>query len=60
MALEKLCYTIREASEVTTVCKSTLYMHIRSGALKARKLGKKTLILADDLKAWIAGNATAA
>lgn len=48
-----LAYTIKEACSVSRTGKTTLYAAIRRGDLLARKLGKKTLILEDDLRRWI-------
>ena len=45
--------TVKEACEVSRTGKTTLYGAIRHGDLVARKLGKKTLILEDDLRRWI-------
>lgn len=48
-----IAYTIKEACTVSRTGKTTLYSAIRRGDLVARKLGKKTLILEDDLRRWI-------
>ena len=34
--------------------RSMIYQEIQSGRLRARKLGRRTLILAADLSAWLA------
>jgi excisionase family DNA binding protein len=49
-ANQKLAYQIPEACEAAGVCRSKLYQLIKSGQLPVRKLGKRTLILASDLK----------
>jgi len=36
-----------------SVGRSTIYENINSGALKARKAGRRTLILRADLQAWL-------
>jgi excisionase family DNA binding protein len=46
-------FTIREAAEVAKISRSTLYKYIRSGALPAKKCGARTLILFDDLIAFL-------
>jgi excisionase family DNA binding protein len=39
--------------QVAGVGKTTIFDAIKKGDLRARKLGKKTLILAGDLNAWL-------
>src|SRR5688500_16876293 len=51
--LQKLSYTLKQARELTGVGRSTLYYAMRAGDLRAVKLGKKTLILAEDLHDWL-------
>lgn len=50
---EQLAYTISEAVTASRRSRSTLYLEIQAGRLKARKHGGRTLILASDLKAWL-------
>ena len=45
--------TVLEAAEIATIGRSTLYKYIRSGALPVRKIGTRTIILADDLVAFL-------
>jgi excisionase family DNA binding protein len=49
----KLAYGISELSEATGFGRSTIYEQIAAGALRARKLGARTFIVADDVKAWL-------
>ena len=51
--LTPLAYTIPEACKIAKVGRSTLYVAVQTGALRARKLGKKTLILPQDLQRWL-------
>jgi excisionase family DNA binding protein len=46
-------HTIKEACTVSRTGRTTLYGAIRRQELVARKLGKKTLILEDDLRRWL-------
>lgn len=48
-----IAYTIKEACMVSRTGKTTLYGAIRRRELVARKLGKKTLILEEELRRWI-------
>lgn len=53
--LTPLALTIAEACQVARVGRSNLGIAIQGGALRARKLGTKTLILRSDLLAWLEG-----
>jgi excisionase family DNA binding protein len=41
------------AAEVAGVSRTVLYQEIAAGRLRARKVGTATVILADDLRAWL-------
>lgn len=45
--------TIKDVCAASRAGKTTVYAAIRRGDLVARKLGKKTLILEEDLRRWI-------
>jgi excisionase family DNA binding protein len=47
-------FTIPEVIRDTGTSRTTIYEEIKAGRLKARKLGRRTLILADDLQNWLA------
>jgi excisionase family DNA binding protein len=51
--LEPLAYGIEEAVAVTSIGRTTIFEAIRRGELVGRKLGKRTIILGDDLRAWL-------
>ncbi|MGD9816385.1 MAG: helix-turn-helix domain-containing protein [Hyphomonadaceae bacterium] len=55
---EKLAFTLKEAATALGVSKSTLYKALADGKLSAIKLGNRTLIPAEALKAWIASMPT--
>jgi excisionase family DNA binding protein len=48
-----LVYSVAEACAATDTGRTALYEAIKSGALRARKRGRRTIIVADDLRVWI-------
>ncbi len=48
-----LAYSIADAAKAAGIGRTTVYSLIRTGKLPARKLGARTVILADDLEALI-------
>ncbi len=51
----QLAYTIAEACAAARAGRTAIYEAIAEGELKARKRGRKTLILAKDLRRWVEG-----
>ena len=49
----RLAYTVDEACEIACAGRTSIYEAINTGVLKARKRGRKTLILRSDLEQWI-------
>ena len=54
---EPLAYSIHDACRVSSIGKTRIYSLISEGKLEARKIGKRTLIPAESLRALIAGGA---
>jgi excisionase family DNA binding protein len=52
--LEPLGLSIAEAAKTAGVGRTTIYEALASGRLSARKLGRRTIIRANDLDAWLA------
>lgn len=55
--LQPIAYSVQDAARVTSIGKTRLYQLIGEGRLKAHKVGKRTLILADDLRNLITNEA---
>jgi excisionase family DNA binding protein len=51
---ERLAYGVAEAARAAGIGRSTLYEALASGELSARKLGRRTLIPADELRRFLA------
>ncbi len=53
IATARMAYTLKQASEAGAGCLTKLYEAIGSGELKARKRGRSTVILHDDLQRFL-------
>jgi excisionase family DNA binding protein len=51
--MEPIALTIGEAVAVSRTSRTAIYAALKRGELQARKRGKRTLILASDLRAWL-------
>lgn len=49
----KAAYTVTEFLETFGVGRTKFYELVNSGALKARKNGQRTIVLAADAQAWL-------
>jgi hypothetical protein len=52
---DPLAFTIPQAITTAGVRKTSLYAAIKCGDLRAKKSGRRTLILRDDLRKWREG-----
>lgn len=49
----KLAYGLNEINGLLGIGRSTLYAEIKAGRLRLTKIGRRSLVLADDLAAYI-------
>ena len=52
-----LAYSIREAAQVSSLSRSTIYVHITNGTLRSFKVGGRRVIPANALEALLEGRA---
>jgi excisionase family DNA binding protein len=51
--MTKIAVTIPEAVQMTGIGRSSLYGLFKAGSIKARKSGKRTLVLVEDLETYV-------
>ena len=51
--MTELSLSIEDACKITGIGRTKIYQAINSGKLKARKLGKRTIILKQDLEVFL-------
>jgi hypothetical protein len=51
--LQKLAYSINETLAVVPFSRAYIYQQIAAGRLKVRKSGRRTIVMADDLRQWL-------
>jgi hypothetical protein len=54
---DPLAVPIPEAARISGVGRSLLYSEITKGNLRIRKIGRRTVIMMDDLREWLASKA---
>jgi excisionase family DNA binding protein len=53
-SITRLVYSLAEACSIANIGRTKAYADIDAGKLKARKNGRRTQILADDLREYVA------
>jgi hypothetical protein len=51
--LPRLCYSVDEVCKITGLCRTTVYANFKSGALVKTKIGRRTVVLHEDLVAFL-------
>lgn len=51
--MQKAAFTVREVAHQGAMSERQVYRLLKDGKLKARKQGRKTLILSEDFRAWL-------
>jgi len=54
MQSTKFAYGLDELTELLGLGRSTLYLEVRAGRLRLSKVGRRSIVLADDLAAYLA------
>ena len=54
----RIAHSIAETEDVSGICKTKIYEDINAGRLRVRKMGRRTVVLTEDLLAWLRGDAT--
>jgi excisionase family DNA binding protein len=49
----QFAYSIEDTARLASVGRTALYAEIKAGRLSARKVGRRTIILDRDLRAWL-------
>ena len=53
LASRRMALSIYEAAQQANICRDKIYGEIRTGKLQAKKVGRRTLIMADELRRYL-------
>tara|TARA_B100000614_G_C14271975_1_gene379683 strand:- start:223 stop:420 length:198 start_codon:yes stop_codon:yes gene_type:complete len=51
--MDRIAYSVVEAAELVGLSRSSLYEQIAAGQLRVVKVGRRTVVPADELRAWL-------
>ena len=51
--LQRLAYSVDQAAKLVSISRRQLYEEIGSGRLLTKKVGKRRLVLSEDLRNWL-------
>jgi hypothetical protein len=53
---DQIAHTIGDAARRSTICRTSIFAAIKAGQLRAHKIGKRTVILDEDLRSWLSAS----
>jgi predicted DNA-binding transcriptional regulator AlpA len=51
---ERLAFTIPQLTSASGISRTSVYREIQAGRLEIRKIGRRTVVLAEDARRWLA------
>jgi len=60
MQTNNIAFSIGDVVAATSISRSLVYEEIAAGRLKTTKVGARTIVIANDLRAWLDGHRNAA
>jgi excisionase family DNA binding protein len=57
ISTDRFAFTIDEAAQLSSLSRSALYIAVKDGKLRLTKKGRRSLVLRDDLLAYLRGGA---
>jgi excisionase family DNA binding protein len=53
LGLDRACYSVTDTLHLLSISRTTLYELVKDGRLRIRKVGRKSLILAEDIASFL-------
>ena len=51
--MKPVAYSVSDILRMVGISRTTFYQLVKSGEIKVRKVGKRSIILSEDLEAWL-------
>lgn len=51
--MKPVAYSVSDILRMVGISRTTFYQLVKSGGIKVRKVGKRSIILSEDLEAWL-------